>query len=144
MHHKYHALIDGAIFMGALADVQDAVDNEEIDVVVDLRAESVGCVAKADGLQWVNVPLGDNSPTAEAELYRRAIDEVVGAYKAGKKVMFHCALGQGRTGTVAAGVLLELGHAVSVSQAAERARLIRPMIKLQPVQAKALEQIFPS
>ena len=139
---QYHALIDGAVFMGSAADVQNAVDREQIDLVVDLRAESVGCVATRDGLSWVQIPLGDNAPTAESELYRRAIRAVVAAYESGQKVIFHCAMGQGRTGTVAAGVLLELGHATDVDDAAAKAKLIRSVISLQPVQKKALQQIY--
>jgi protein-tyrosine phosphatase len=143
MSHGYHQLIDGRIFMGSAADTQDAVDSEGIDVIVDLRAEAMRPEAEGDTFSWVKIPLGDNTPTAEGKLYRQAIDEVVGAYLAGKKVYFHCGMGQGRTGTVAAGVLLELGQATDVEDAATKAKLIRPVIKLQPVQKQALEQIFP-
>ena len=139
---EYHALIDGAIFMCGAGAVQNAVDREQIDVVVDLRAESAGCVASREGLNWIQIPLGDNAPTAESELYRRAIQAVVAAYQSGKKVVFHCAMGQGRTGTVAAGVLLELGHATDVDDAAAKAKLIRSVISLQAVQKKALQQIY--
>ena len=142
MAKAYHALIDGAVFMGAATDVQDAVDREAIDLVVDLRSESTGCVASRSGLRWVQIPLGDNSPTAESELYQQAIDTVVAAFQAGEKVIFHCAMGQGRTGTVAAGILLELGHATDVDDAAKKAKLIRSVISLQPVQKRALEQLY--
>ena len=142
MAKAYHALIDGAVFMGAATDVQDAVDREAIDLVVDLRSESTGCVASRSGLRWVQIPLGDNSPTAESELYQQAIDTVVAAFRAGEKVIFHCAMGQGRTGTVAAGILLELGHATDVDDAAKKAKLIRSVISLQPVQKRALEQLY--
>lgn len=142
MPKAYHALIDGAVFMGAAVDVQEAVEREQIDLVVDLRSESTGCVASSPGLRWIQVPLGDNSPTAESDLYRQAIDTVLAAYQAGQKVIFHCAMGQGRTGTVAAGILLELGHATDVDDAAKKAKLIRSVISLQPVQKRALEQLY--
>jgi len=142
MPKAYHALIDGAVFMGAAVDVQEAVEREQIDLVVDLRSESTGCVASSPGLRWIQVPLGDNSPTAESDLYRQAIDSVIAAYQAGQKVIFHCAMGQGRTGTVAAGILLELGHATDVDDAAKKAKLIRSVISLQPVQKRALEQLY--
>lgn len=141
MSHGYHALVDGKIFMGSAADTQDAVDREAIDLVVDLRGEASEPAAKGT-FSWIQVPLGDNSPTAESGLYREAIDSVVNAMRAGKKVYFHCGLGRGRTGTVAAGVLLELGQATDVEDAAAKAKLIRPEISLQPVQKLALEQIF--
>ena len=142
MPKAYHALIDGAVFMGAAVDVQEAVEREQIDLVVDLRSESTGCVASSPGLRWIQVPLGDNSPTAESDLYRQAIDTVIAAYQAGQKVIFHCAMGQGRTGTVAAGILLDLGHATDVDDAAKKAKLIRSVISLQPVQKRALEQLY--
>jgi protein-tyrosine phosphatase len=127
--------------MGSASDMQQAVDTEGISVVVDLRAESTGCAAKGS-VKWIKVPLGDNSPSAEVDLFDQAIDEVIAAYKDGKKVAFHCGMGRGRTGTVAAGVLLRLGLSPNLAQAEEDAKAIRPEISIQPVQHKALEAIF--
>ncbi|MEY4067604.1 MAG: hypothetical protein RLZ69_914 [Actinomycetota bacterium] len=140
----YHALVPGQIFMGSAADMQDAVNAEGIDVVVDLRAEATECAARGKNLEWIQVPLGDNSPTAEFQLFKEAIDRVVDAMHAGKRVAFHCGLGRGRTGTVAAGVLLELGLAKTLREAESMAKAIRPEISIQPVQKKALELIYPS
>ncbi len=46
-----------------------------------------------------------------------AIQEVKEAVNSGKTVYFHCAGGRNRTGTVATGVLLELGLATTVEEA---------------------------
>jgi protein-tyrosine phosphatase len=144
MSNEYHALIADQVFMGSAADMQDVADAEHVDVIVDLRAESTGCAAKNSGAKWIKVALGDNSPTAEAELFKVAIDEVASAYRAGKKVAFHCGMGRGRTGTVAAGVLLELGLAEDLDDAIAKAKAIRPEISIQPVQRQALAQVFAS
>ncbi|MDE2408910.1 MAG: dual specificity protein phosphatase family protein [Actinomycetales bacterium] len=141
MSHSYHQLVDGKIFMGSADDTQDVVDREEVSVVVDLRGEATKPAAKGD-FEWIQVPLGDNAPNAESALYREAIDAVVKAMHDNQKVYFHCGMGRGRTGTVAAGVLLELGYATDVDDAAAKAKLIRPEISIQPVQKQALEQIF--
>ena len=141
MSHSYHQLIDGKIFMGSADDTQDAVDSEAISVVVDLRGEATKPAAKGD-FEWIQIPLGDNAPNAESALYREAIYAVVKAMRDNQKVYFHCGMGRGRTGTVAAGVLLELGQATDVNDAAAKAKLIRPEISIQPVQKQALEQIF--
>ena len=144
MTHNYHALIQDHVFMGAAEDMQDLVDTEGATVVVDLRAEATQCAAEGSGLRWIKVPLGDNSPTEESVLFKQAIDEVVAAYRSGEKVAFHCGMGRGRTGTVAAGVLLELGLAANFDEAESRAKEIRPQLSIQPVQAEALRKIYGS
>ncbi|MEN9989307.1 MAG: hypothetical protein RL508_286 [Actinomycetota bacterium] len=141
MSVHYHQLIPN-VFMGAAADVQDAVANEKVDTVVDLRHESEACEATGENINWIKVPLGDNAPGAETALYKQAIDEVVAAKNAGHKVMFHCGMGRGRTGTVATGVLLELGLAKTVDEAEAMAKQIRPQLTLQSVQREALEQLY--
>ena len=143
MSTNYHALIPGQVFMGSALDMQDVVDKEGVDVIVDLRAEATECAAANGDVTWIQVPLGDNSPTAEFQLFKQAIGHVVDAMHQGKKVAFHCGLGRGRTGTVAAGVLMELGLAKDLPQAQAMAKAIRPEISIQPVQMHALELIYP-
>lgn len=46
------------------------------------------------------------------ELFQQAINQVVEAYRSGKKVGFHCGGGSGRTGAVAVGTLTTLGKSV--------------------------------
>jgi len=142
MPHEYDELIPGSIYMGAAADISEAVSNEGIQTVVDLRHESQRCASDAEGVNWIKVPLGDNSPTAEAELFDEAINHVIAEYRAGRKVMFHCGLGRGRTGTVAAGVLRRLGEAQNLVDAERQAKAIRPQLSIQQVQHEALRQIF--
>ncbi|MNP80279.1 hypothetical protein D3C76_1783250 [compost metagenome] len=78
----------------------------------------------------------------EAELFQSAIQEVVKAYREGKKVAFHCGGGKGRTGTVAVGTLKELGLAPTLEEAEQQAKSIRPIIAVKPNQWEALRAIY--
>lgn len=140
---NYHALIPGAVYMGGAADVQALADREGIEVVVDLREESTGCAGIREGLEWTRVPLGDEAREPQEELLRQAIGHVVSAYRQNRKVAFHCGGGRGRTGTVAYGVLLELGLAGSVDEAQAKAQAIRPQLNIKPAQRQALEALYP-
>jgi protein-tyrosine phosphatase len=139
---KYHALHEDKIFMGGASDVESMVKNEGVDVVVDLRSESIGCAYSDANVEWVKIPLGDNATESEEALYKKAIDEVVNAYHRGKKIAFHCGGGKGRTGTVAAGVLLALGEAKTIDEAESKAKSIRSMIDIKSSQKESLHKIF--
>ncbi|WP_136604427.1 protein-tyrosine phosphatase family protein [Paenibacillus dokdonensis] len=139
---QYHALIADKIFMGGAADVETMVLNEGVEIVVDLREEAEGCAYPAEHVRWVKVPLDDKTKETEAGLLKQAIDEVVRAYKDGKKVAFHCGGGKGRTGTVAAGTLLELGLSDTFEDAEAKAKSIRDVINIKPMQRALLQQIY--
>lgn len=143
MTKPYHELIAGRIFFGGAQDIQQMVDEDQIAVVVDLRAESTGCAASQPELKWIQIPLGDNAEHPEDELFRDAIGAVVDAYQQGQKVAFHCGGGKGRTGTVAAGVLLELGVCKTLSEAEAMAKSIRPVINIKPDQHLSLSRLYP-
>ncbi|NBS15791.1 MAG: protein tyrosine phosphatase [Gammaproteobacteria bacterium] len=143
MEKQYHALIEDRIYFGGANDVQQMADEENIDVVVDLREESTGCAASQPHLTWTQIPLGDHALVPESDLFKNAIDAVVSAYREGKKVAFHCGGGRGRTGTVAAGVLLELGLCSTLEEAEAKAKSIRPVLSIKAEQRVALEQIYP-
>lgn len=142
MEKAYHALIEGRIYFGGANDVQQIADEENIDVVVDLREESSGCAAVQAHLIWMQIPLGDHALVPESELFKDAIKAVVSAYREEKKVAFHCGGGRGRTGAVAAGVLLELGLCSTLEEAEAKAKSIRPVLSIKPEQRGALEQIY--
>ncbi|WP_374515892.1 dual specificity protein phosphatase family protein [Niveibacterium sp.] len=143
MDKSYHALIDGRIYFGGAADVPAMIEQEAVEVVVDLREESTGLAADAPTVQWQRIPLGDNNPEPQDKLFGEAIQAVVAAHRAGKRVAFHCGGGKGRTGTVAAGVLLELGVCHSFEEAQAYAKAIRPVINIKPEQREALEALYP-
>ncbi|OME78745.1 protein tyrosine phosphatase [Paenibacillus sp. FSL A5-0031] len=142
MNKAYHELIPGRIYMGGAEDVQSMVDHEGVEVVIDLREEAAQCAAAGEGLKWIKVPLGDEANEPQEELLHTAIKAVVGAYKEGKKVAFHCGGGKGRTGTVAYGTLLELGLANTIEDAEQKAQSIRSILNIKPAQRKSLEGLY--
>ncbi|MEX2460342.1 MAG: dual specificity protein phosphatase family protein [Paenibacillaceae bacterium] len=141
---NYHALVGNQIFFGGARDVEAMIKNEAVDVIVDLRGEATQSAYPSADTEWIQIPLGDNSPVVTEQLFKQAIDEVVGAYHAGKKVGFHCGAGSGRAGTVAVGTLLALGLAATVDEAEEKAKSIRPIVNLGQAQKKALFKLFPN
>lgn len=144
MEKTYHALLADWIFLGGASDIPAMAEQEQLDVVVDLREEATGCAAPHAALIWQKIPLGDNTATSQAPLFQQAIAAVVTAYRQGQKVGFHCGGGKGRTGTVAAGVLLELGLCQTLTEAEAMAKRIRPVINIKPEQRQALAELYPA
>ncbi|MFC5649076.1 dual specificity protein phosphatase family protein [Paenibacillus solisilvae] len=143
MSKNYHALVGDQIYMGGAADVQDMISEAKCEVIVDLREESSSASGESDNqVTKIQVPIGDNSETPQAELFEQAIKHVTDAYKSGKKVGFHCGGGKGRTGAVAIGTLLELGLAQTIEEAELKAKSIRPIISIREPQREALEKLY--
>jgi protein-tyrosine phosphatase len=142
MQKNYQNLIDDRIFFGGAADVEAMFRNEGIEVVVDLRSEATECAYSNDDLQWIQVPLGDHAEEPQEQLFKQAVNHVVEAFKAGKKIGFHCGGGSGRTGAVAVGTLIELGKSQGIEEAEELAKSIRPKVNIKPPQREALEKLY--
>lgn len=123
-------------------DVPAMVENERIEIVVDLREESQACESSDPSLTWIKIPLGDNATEPEHTLFAQAIQAVASAYYQNKKVAFHCGGGKGRTGTVAVGVLLELGFCDTINEAEAMAKCIRPVINLKTEQRASLVNLY--
>ncbi|MDQ0430414.1 thioredoxin reductase (NADPH) [Planomicrobium stackebrandtii] len=139
MTKEYQELVKDRIFIGGAADARAAAATENIDVVIDLRAEA------AEGeYDYVRVhsPIVDDSDEQQDESIKKAIDQVVDAYNGGKKVYFHCAGGSNRAGTVAVGTLLALGKADTVEEAEAQATAVRPIIMVKPQLKESLKRIF--
>lgn len=139
----YHQLIADRIYFGGVNDVPAMVEQDGVQVIVDLREESTGCAAYNAGVVWIRVPLDDRPEQDQSALFKAAIDAVVTTYRDGKKVGFHCGGGKGRTGTVATGVLLELGLCQTLDEAEAKAKEIRPVLNMKPAQRAALERLYP-
>ncbi|WP_338657073.1 dual specificity protein phosphatase family protein (plasmid) [Sporosarcina psychrophila] len=136
---SYQELIEDRIFIGGADDVMNIMENESVDVVVDLRAESLNTSSDSNR---VHSPIVDDAEQQE-ESVKEAINLVVNAYNDGKKVFFHCGGGSNRTGTVAIGTLLALGKADTIAEAEETAKTIRPKINVKSAMRDSLKRIFP-
>ncbi len=105
------------------AVVVTLVETEELDL---LRVPGLGAAVVAAGMDWVHLPIPDLQ--APGEEFRRGWirrgPELHRVLSDGGKVVLHCRGGLGRTGTVAALLLMECG--VPAQQAIEQVRLARP------------------
>jgi protein-tyrosine phosphatase len=137
MEKNYHELINNQIFFGGAADVDDAIANEQIDIVIDLR------VAEPEKVKYtrIHAPIADEDADRIPTI-QYAVDEVMKAYRDGKKVFFHCGSGSGRAGTIATAILLELGQAKTVDEAEQKAKAIRSKVNVREPLKKALKQIY--
>ena len=97
-----------------------AIEIWQADVVITLieTAEfatyGVPTIATAMGrrsFRWHHVPVADYSTPDERSLtaWRRAAPDVVDALSRNGRVLFHCAAGLGRTGSVVAKLLVDMG-----------------------------------
>ncbi|WP_102693339.1 protein-tyrosine phosphatase family protein [Rummeliibacillus pycnus] len=137
MNKNYQELVKNRIFFGGVADVESAIANENVDVVIDLR------VAEPEEVNYLRIhaPIADE----EAEIIpsiQHAVYEVMNAYRDGKKVFFHCGSGSGRAGTIATATLLELGQAKTVEEAEQKAKEIRSKVNVREPMKNALQQIY--
>ncbi|EPR4993501.1 cyclin-dependent kinase inhibitor 3 family protein [Vibrio navarrensis] len=73
--------------------------------------EALPCEAEQAGMQWFHAPIEDDcAPEAEFEQQWQSIaPKLHDALKKGEKVALHCMGGSGRTGLLAAHLLLEQG-----------------------------------
>jgi ADP-ribosyl-[dinitrogen reductase] hydrolase len=91
-----------------------------------LQVSSLGARTRAAGMRWWHSPIRDMQvPGADFEARWPAISlELRGLLDNGSAIAVHCHGGKGRTGTVAARLLVELGTAPA--EAIERVRRARP------------------
>ena len=140
MEKNYHELIKDRIYIGGADDVDDVMENEKVDMVFDLRAESSKASFTSNR---VHSPIVDDADQQDASV-KKSIERVVNAYNEGKIVYFHCQGGSNRTGTVAIGTLLNLGKVNTIVEAEEIAKTVRSKISVKPEMKEALKRIFPN
>ncbi len=135
--NRYQALIEDHIFIGGIADVQNVIVNEQIDVVYDLRAE----VDEASSDITKHQPIVDDGEFQD-ESIRTGVKQIVQDYQDGKKIFFHCNSGSGRTGTMAVATLLELRIADSIEEAEARVQKVRPQVDVKSQLRDSLTRIY--
>ena len=134
---NYQALIDDRIFIGGVDDVTNAIEEEKIDVVYDLRAEVAASSSKISKHQ----PIVDDGAFQD-ESIRTGVKQIVQDYQDGKKIFFHCNSGRGRAGTMAVATLMELRLADTIEEAEARVKMVRPEVDVKPQFKDALKRIY--
>ncbi len=92
-------------------------------------------------LQWFHLPIeDDHAPEQEfTAAWNVAKEKVHALLASGKSIAIHCKGGSGRTGLVAAQILLERG--ASLDEVIERVRAIRPNALQVPAHQTYIQQV---
>lgn len=116
---NYHELVKEKVYIGGVDAIQEAVQMHGITEVFDLRAGG----EEPEGFPTETIrhayPIVEGVE-GQDESVKTAIAAVKEAVEQDKKVFFHCSGGRNRTGTVATGLLVELGYAPNVEEAEKK------------------------
>ena len=107
---------------GALR-VVSLIEHSEIDL---LQVHDLGLAVTKAGMTWSHLPIRDiMAPGADFEIQWNVEGrEIKDSLSTGEKVLLHCRGGLGRSGTVAARILVEFGYTPDI--AIEAVRKARP------------------
>ncbi|TWU18635.1 phosphatase domain-containing putative toxin [Allorhodopirellula heiligendammensis] len=109
---------------------------EGIASVVDLTCEFTEPKERWSLQSYLCHPMLDGTGSTSNEI-RELADEII---KMPKPVLIHCAQGHGRTGLVAATVLIVSGEAQTAADAIAMIQAVRPGVELNKAQRMILEQ----
>jgi protein-tyrosine phosphatase len=109
----------------------------EISLLVDLTAEFPEHPLVRAGREYLAMPMLDAGVASEAA-FRKLVQQIASC---SGQVYIHCAQGHGRTGTVAAAVLVEQGLAATPQAAIEMLQRVRPKLSLAKNQRMFVRQI---
>lgn len=108
-----------------------------IEAVVNLRDEFDDRAAALAPPHYLHLPtVDDQAPSMEA--LEAGVAFIRGQIDAGRKVYVHCASGVGRAPTLVAAYLVSTG--LTVEEAWEKIRRVRPFIRPTPVQRRQVER----
>lgn len=136
----YNELIPGKIYIGGAASAPEVAEKEHVDVIYDLRAEAAerGELSTPDS---ISLPLIEDEGGQTASI-KKVAEQIVADFDSGQSVYFHCQGGSGRTGTIAAAVLLEMGRANTVEDAIQQVQSVRDSVKVKPEFSNALKELY--
>ncbi|MNO42727.1 hypothetical protein D3C76_329240 [compost metagenome] len=140
---NYHELIEGKVYIGGENALLQALQEQKISDVFDLRDTGTKAEGFPANVTRHHFPIVEDESGQEGSV-QAAIQAVTAAVNDGKTVYFHCAGGRNRTGTVATGVLLELGQATTVEEAESLAKEKRPDINIKQDMREVLQGFYPS
>ncbi|MCU4787830.1 tyrosine-protein phosphatase [Bacillus cereus] len=138
---NYHELVKGKVYIGGVDAVQDAVKKYGITEVFDLRAGGEEPEGFPAGTKRHAYPIVEGAE-GQDDSVRNAIAAVKEAVEQDKKVFFHCSGGRNRTGTVATGLLVELGIAENIEEAERKAKEVRSIINIKPELREVLGNLY--
>ncbi|MDO6633360.1 protein-tyrosine phosphatase family protein [Bacillus thuringiensis] len=138
---NYHELVKGKVYIGGVDAIQDAVKKHGITEVFDLRAGGEEPEGFPAGTKRHAYPIVEGVERQD-ESVRNAIAAVKEAVEQDKKVFFHCSGGRNRTGTVATGLLVELGIAENIEEAERKAKEVRSIINIKPELREVLGNLY--
>lgn len=81
--------------------------------------------------RWQHLPMRDFGLGADPAAFRQGVEQVANSVRLGQHVLLHCAAGIGRTGTVAACVLKQLGLPAALALARVREAGANPQSAVQ-------------
>lgn len=104
------------------------------------EAGDLGARSQAQGLSWFQLPVADDSvpgPDFDASWTKTKTD-IKQLLDSGERIAIHCKGGSGRTGLIAAVLLLQQG--LSVEEATRQVQVLRPNALKHPVHYAWLEK----
>lgn len=106
--------------------------------LVEHQADSIPVLCEELGMAWYHLPIEDGCAPEEPFVQAFAVHKtaLLNAVKAGATIVIHCHGGSGRTGLMAAILMLELGYAST--QVKTQIQQIRPKALTSPVQVNYL------
>lgn len=144
MTNHYNELVKDRIFFGGVADVQDAINNEQVDLIVDVRVKGVSEEEQLGSTTtYIHRPIADEDQAGViAKSIQTGVQDIIAAVNDGKKVYFHCGSGGGRAGVMAVATLMELGTAQSLEEAEQKVKETRPTVNIRPNMKAALKHLY--
>ena len=106
-----------------------------------LALSQLGPQVEASGMRWFHLPIEDDqAPDAAFEqAWQQALPQLTGLLREGKHLVIHCKGGSGRTGLVAAALLISLGQPQQEAMAAIKAH--RPKAFTLPAHRQWLDAL---
>jgi len=113
----------------------------ETEELKKLSLEHIGKLAKSIGLSWFHLPIEDDSQPDLAfhESWESARIAIHRLLENEKSIAIHCKGGSGRTGIVAAKILLERGE--KLEKVLPKIKKIRPNAFSLPLQVEYIESV---
>ncbi len=133
----WHEVAPG-LFLGRRARAEELP--KDVQVVVDLTAEHDEPKGVREGRVYRLLSTLDGCAPDEAGL-RALVSELA---PKSEPIFVHCAVGRGRSSTVAAALLLARGLAATPEEAEARLRAARPFVKLTRQQRALLARVAPA